>query len=67
MWLHLILYTLGTAVISLWQFRYWSMNGQGPEKWVFMGCMLAAWLIGVLLMAGVQFPTPYKALFPAWK
>jgi hypothetical protein len=67
MWTGVILYTLGTAAVSVQQFRYWKKKGQGAEKWVFAGWMLAAWAVGVLLLAGVKFPTPVKPLFPNWK
>ncbi|MDQ0196590.1 hypothetical protein J2T20_005002 [Paenibacillus wynnii] len=58
---------MGAVVVSTHQFRHWSKYGQRSEKWVFLGWMIVAWLIGVLLIAGVKFPTPLKPLFPGWK
>lgn len=67
MWLPLALFTLGALVVVVHQFRYWQKYGQGAEKWVFLGWMIAAWAIGILLIAGMKFPTPVRPLFPEWK
>ncbi|RCW49428.1 hypothetical protein DFP97_10486 [Paenibacillus prosopidis] len=67
MWLPLALFTLGAVVVAVHQFQYWRKYGQGAEKWVFLGCMITAWAIGILFIAGMKFPTPIRPLFPAWK
>lgn len=66
MWISIVLYTLGSAAAAVWLHRYWSHNGTGTEKRVFMGWMLVAWITGCLFMAGVSLPVPYKPLFPNW-
>ncbi|MNE75785.1 hypothetical protein D3C80_1719750 [compost metagenome] len=63
----LVWFTLGATVVTVQQFRHWSRSEQRSEKWVFLGWMIAAWVIGVLLIAGVKFPTPTRPLFPGWK
>jgi hypothetical protein len=67
MWL-MIGFTLGTALVTMHQFRYWRKAGGSREKWVFAGWMAVAWLTGILFMAGIlKFPTPTAPPFPAWK
>ncbi|WP_410512850.1 hypothetical protein PaeBR_23380 [Paenibacillus sp. BR2-3] len=67
MGLPLVLFTLGAAVVTVHQFRHWRKYRQHSEKWVFLGWMIVAWAIGVLLIAGIKFPIPVRPLFPTWK
>ncbi|XEC95106.1 hypothetical protein AB6A23_00500 [Paenibacillus tarimensis] len=67
MWLYVILYTLGAVVTTLQQYGHWKKTKSTRESRVFLGLMIIAWITGVLLISGVEFPTPVKPLFPGWK
>jgi hypothetical protein len=67
MWVGVIVFTLAAAAVSWQQYSSWEKKGKESEKRVFLGWMIVAWVIGVLLLSGVKFPTPTKPLFPHWK
>jgi hypothetical protein len=67
MWLPASLFTLGTIVVAAQQFRYWGKYGKGSEKWVSLGFMITAWVMGILFISGLKFPVPVHPLLPEWK
>ncbi|TYP72410.1 hypothetical protein [Paenibacillus methanolicus] len=60
-------FTIFAIVASAQQIRYWRRTGNKREAWVFLGWMIAAWGLGIALIAGVEFPAPTKPILPQWK
>lgn len=67
MWLSMLLFTLGAAGISTQQFTYWLKKGMRREAWLFLGCMVFVWVVGLSFIGGFRLPAPTKPFLPAWK